>query len=125
MRLRRLLLPLNPLYRLGLSWRERRLQTGREPVRRLRSPVISIGNLSTGGAGKTPLTIASDALLETCSERRADFLASFSEDDLRANVEAFIDHLKSVRPSTVKGPFITGASISPTMGPGVALAVQA
>jgi len=50
---------------------------------------------------------------------------SFSEDDLRANVEAFIEHIKSVRPSTVKGPFITGASISPTMGPGVALAVQA
>jgi tetraacyldisaccharide 4'-kinase len=57
MRLRRLLLPLNPLYRLGLSWRERRLQRGREPVRRLRFPVISIGNLSTGGAGKTPFAI--------------------------------------------------------------------
>ena len=31
---------------------------GLEPVRRLRFPVVSIGNLSTGGAGKTPLTIA-------------------------------------------------------------------
>jgi large subunit ribosomal protein L1 len=50
---------------------------------------------------------------------------SFSEEDLRANVEAFIEHIRSVRPATVKGNFITGASISPTMGPGVALAVQA
>jgi large subunit ribosomal protein L1 len=50
---------------------------------------------------------------------------SFSEDDLRANVEAFIEHLRSVRPATVKGAFIEGASISPTMGPGVYLAVQA
>jgi tetraacyldisaccharide 4'-kinase len=52
-----LLLPLNPVYRLGLLWRERRLQTGREPVQRLSFPVISIGNLSTGGAGKTPFAI--------------------------------------------------------------------
>jgi large subunit ribosomal protein L1 len=50
---------------------------------------------------------------------------SFSEEDLRANVEAFIDHLRSVRPATVKGTFIQGVSISPTMGPGVALAVEA
>jgi large subunit ribosomal protein L1 len=49
---------------------------------------------------------------------------SFSEDDLRANVEAFIEHIKSVRPATVKGSFIEGASISPSMGPGVSLAVQ-
>jgi tetraacyldisaccharide 4'-kinase len=55
---RRWLLPLNPLYRLGLAFREMRLRLGWEPVRRLRSPVISIGNLSTGGAGKTPLAIA-------------------------------------------------------------------
>jgi tetraacyldisaccharide 4'-kinase len=57
-RLRSLVRPLTPLYRLALSLRERRLESGREPVRRLQFPVISIGNLSTGGAGKTPLTIA-------------------------------------------------------------------
>ena len=56
--LRNLLAPLTPLYRLGLAQRERRLASGREPIRRLRNPVISIGNLSTGGAGKTPLSIA-------------------------------------------------------------------
>ena len=50
--------PLVPLYRLGLAWRERRLASGSEPFERLQWPVISIGNLSTGGAGKTPLTIA-------------------------------------------------------------------
>lgn len=55
---RKLLLPLTPLYRLALAARELRLSSGLEPVRRLRYPVISIGNLSTGGSGKTPLTIA-------------------------------------------------------------------
>ncbi len=56
MSLRSLLAPLTPLYRLGLALRERSLAS--EEVRRLRFPVISIGNLSTGGAGKTPMAIA-------------------------------------------------------------------
>ncbi len=56
--LRKVFLPLVPAYRFALRWRERRLGSGAEPVERLRFPVVSIGNLSTGGTGKTPLTIA-------------------------------------------------------------------
>jgi tetraacyldisaccharide 4'-kinase len=56
--LRKLLLPLIPLYRLGLTLRELRLTKGWEQVRRLNYPVVSIGNLTAGGSGKTPLTIA-------------------------------------------------------------------
>jgi tetraacyldisaccharide 4'-kinase len=56
-RSRKLLLPLVPAYRLALLLRELSLRTGVEPVNRLRFPVVSIGNLSAGGAGKTPLTI--------------------------------------------------------------------
>ena len=55
---RPLLLPLVPLYQFALGLRELRLRSGLEPVRRLRRPVISIGSLSAGGAGKTPLTVA-------------------------------------------------------------------
>jgi tetraacyldisaccharide-1-P 4'-kinase len=58
---RHLLLPLVPLYRLALSLREFLLLVA--PARRLRFPVVSIGNLSTGGSGKTPLTIALTRLL--------------------------------------------------------------
>jgi tetraacyldisaccharide 4'-kinase len=60
---RRLLLPLNPLHRLALAIREFQFRSGLEPVWRLRFPVVSIGNLSTGGSGKTPLTIALAKLL--------------------------------------------------------------
>ncbi|MGB8261997.1 MAG: tetraacyldisaccharide 4'-kinase [Terracidiphilus sp.] len=52
------LAPLTPLYAAAVAWRNRRIESGAEPVRRLAWPVVSIGNLSTGGAGKTPLTIA-------------------------------------------------------------------
>ncbi len=55
---RPILLPLVPVYRLALWLRGRRLGTSAEPVRRLRWAVVSIGNLSAGGSGKTPLTIA-------------------------------------------------------------------
>jgi len=55
---RPLLWPLVPVYRLGLALRELQLRSGLKPVRRLKWPVVSIGNLSTGGVGKTPLTIA-------------------------------------------------------------------
>lgn len=61
---RRLLAPLDLLYLAGLQVkqaRDRRLGS-----RRLTWPVASVGNLSVGGAGKTPLVIA---LIRLLSER--------------------------------------------------------
>ena len=54
---RKFLLPLTPLYRLALGLRELRLRSGLESVRRLRYPVVSIGSLSAGGSGKTPIAV--------------------------------------------------------------------
>jgi tetraacyldisaccharide 4'-kinase len=62
---RPVLLPLVPLYAAGLALREMRLERGWEKVHRLQWPVISIGNLSTGGSGKTPLAIALARMLVT------------------------------------------------------------
>src|SRR5271157_1991229 len=72
--LRRWLFPLVPAYRLALAARELCLGCGLEPVRRLPFPVVSVGNLSTGGAGKTPLTIALARAL-TERGRRVDVLS--------------------------------------------------
>lgn len=49
----RLLLPLSRLYLLELNRRNRGYDRGRN-VHRLEVPVISVGNLSVGGTGKTP-----------------------------------------------------------------------
>lgn len=57
------MLPFVPLYAAGLAWHNFIVDLGWEPVRRLSFPVVSIGNLSTGGAGKTPLAIELARLL--------------------------------------------------------------
>jgi tetraacyldisaccharide 4'-kinase len=48
---------LNPLYAAATATKNLAYDRGWATTARLRMPVVSIGNLSTGGAGKTPLTI--------------------------------------------------------------------
>ena len=60
---RPLLAPFVPLYAAALGLREIALRTGIEPKRKLQWPVISLGSISAGGAGKTPATIALAQLL--------------------------------------------------------------
>lgn len=49
---------------------------------------------------------------------------SFATDDLLANLTAFLDHLRTLRPPQAKGEFLRKVVVSTTMGPGVALAVE-
>jgi large subunit ribosomal protein L1 len=44
---------------------------------------------------------------------------SFPADDLKTNVEAFIDHIRKVKPTAAKGQYIKKVSISATMTPSV------
>ncbi len=57
------LLPFTPLYAAALRWKNRRFDEHRSVVRHLRWPVISVGSISAGGAGKTPFLIALAGLL--------------------------------------------------------------
>jgi large subunit ribosomal protein L1 len=50
--------------------------------------------------------------------------ASFSEDDLKANFEAFMDAIIRNKPSGAKGKFVKKVSVSSTMGPGVKVALE-
>ena len=60
---RMFLLPLVPLYRAGLAWKNRGFNTGHSEIKHLQWPVVSVGSLSAGGAGKTPVVMALARLL--------------------------------------------------------------
>ena len=57
MKPQRLLLPLVPLYAAGLALKNRHYHGDKSPARRLHYPVLSVGNLSVGGSGKTPVVL--------------------------------------------------------------------
>jgi tetraacyldisaccharide 4'-kinase len=60
----RVLLPLVPIYAAALGVKNLAYARGWRRPERLAGPVISIGNLSVGGSGKTPLTIRLAELLQ-------------------------------------------------------------
>ena len=45
--------------------------------------------------------------------------ASFTEEDLLENLNAFVSAILKVKPSTVKGDYVKNIAISSTMGPGI------
>ncbi len=61
--LRKMLKPLVPVYSGALDLKERLLERGWPRQRRLGHPVISVGSLSAGGAGKTPVVLMLAELL--------------------------------------------------------------
>jgi len=50
---------------------------------------------------------------------------SFAEDDLKANVMAFLDHIRRMRPVAAKGQYIKKVCLSGTMTPSVHLEIAA
>jgi len=51
--------------------------------------------------------------------------ASFPDTDLKANIEAVIDHFRRIKPATAKGQYFKRVSLSGTRTPSVAIAVGA
>ena len=48
---------------------------------------------------------------------------SFNKEQLVGNVEAFLDHLRAVKPASAKGAYIQRAALASTMSPGIPLVV--
>lgn len=49
---------------------------------------------------------------------------SFLPENLVANIETFIEHIKQVKPQTAKGTYIQKVVISSTMGPGIPIEIK-
>jgi tetraacyldisaccharide 4'-kinase len=62
--------PLSAIFGAGVALRNRLYDRGVFKVRKLQRPVVSVGNLSVGGSGKTPFVIALGQLLK---ERGIEF----------------------------------------------------
>jgi tetraacyldisaccharide 4'-kinase len=61
--MRRLLWPLNPVYAASVAAKNAAYDRGWLKTKRLQWPVVSVGNISAGGSGKTPFVIALAKLL--------------------------------------------------------------
>jgi large subunit ribosomal protein L1 len=48
---------------------------------------------------------------------------SFESQQLVDNVEAFVSHIKKIKPAAAKGTYVKKMSVSATMSPGVAVGV--
>ena len=67
-------------------------------------------------AGKVEFRVDKSAIIHNAIGK-----ASFSEDKLVANVKAILRAIVKARPTTIKGTYIKGISLTTTMGAGIAL----
>ena len=51
--------------------------------------------------------------------------ASFSDEDLKENIDAVVAHITKIKPATAKGQYIKSAYLSATQTPSVAVAADA
>ena len=49
---------------------------------------------------------------------------SFTEEDLLANMDAFVSQILRIKPATVKGDYIKNVSVSSSMGPGIKVEIN-
>ncbi|MBN2210998.1 MAG: tetraacyldisaccharide 4'-kinase [Sedimentisphaerales bacterium] len=93
------------IYRVGIHWRNQRYEKGRTEIYHLDRPVISIGNITTGGTGKTPMVIwLCECLLEQ-GKRPAILCRGY-----KAGINGDNDEVQLLRTSLADVPIIVDAN---------------
>ncbi len=70
-----------PFYRLGVGVRNKMFDLGIRKPKRLPRPVISVGNITTGGTGKTPMVIEIVRRLIAMGAKPAVLMRGFGRDE--------------------------------------------
>ncbi len=79
-------------YRVGASRRNQQFESGKREVCKVDAPVISVGNLTTGGTGKTPVVCALATMLRRQGKRVAIVSRGYGSGDQDFNDEALELH---------------------------------
>jgi tetraacyldisaccharide 4'-kinase len=83
--MRAVLLPASALFRAGVAARDLAFRLGLAKARRSRIPVVSVGNLSVGGTGKTPIAAWFAAELRRLGARPAIVMRGVGADETRVH----------------------------------------
>lgn len=77
------LLPLALIYRFGYAWRESFLPKGYYRKRKAARPVVSVGNITCGGTGKTPFILYLHDYFKRHGKRSAVLTRGYGRDETR------------------------------------------
>lgn len=99
---------------------------------RVLGPKGLMPNPKTGTVTMDPAKAVNDAKAGRVEYRTDSFgnihavigKVSFTEEDLKENLNAFVANIIKIRPATVKGDYIKNIAITTTMGPGIKISLN-
>ena len=101
-------------------------------VGRVLGPKGLMPNPKTGTVTMDPAKAVADAKAGRVEYRTDSFgnvhavigKVSFSEEDLKENLNAFVSTIMKIRPASVKGDYVKNIAITSTMGPGIKISLN-
>lgn len=99
---------------------------------RVLGPKGLMSNPKTGTVTMDPAKAVADAKAGRVEYRTDSFgnvhavigKVSFSEEDLKENLNAFVSTIMKIRPASVKGDYVKNIAITSTMGPGIKISLN-
>ena len=99
---------------------------------RVLGPKGLMPNPKTGTVTMDPAKAVADAKAGRVEYRTYSFgnvhavigKVSFSEEDLKENLNAFVSTIMKIRPASVKGDYVKNIAITSTMGPGIKISLN-